>query len=268
MWELYDALIGGISENYLVDELVCGIHYAYVRSGEGSGVAAGRPYDQRLPMFSKNLLGAPLREVAACAKSWNLIEAALGNAALNAYYNNPQVARANGVEFSDARRVEDRRYDPFIMSQNAVKGKKVVVVGHFPYLENLLEPVCDFSIIEWDPLDGDYPMPACEYLLPEADYAFITCSSLVDKTLPRLLELTKNAVRVSLVGPGTPLAPALFAYGIDELSGIVIKDNSQAFRIAAGAEQLKIFTAGQKVAFKAEDKAEDKAKGQAEGVEA
>lgn len=261
MWELYDALIEGIPEDYRVDELVCGCHYSYVRSGEGSGVAAGRPYDQRLPMFSKNLLGSPLREVAACLKSWNLMEAALGNAALNAYYNNPQVARANGVEFSDVRRVEDRRYDPFIMSQNEVKGKKVVVVGHFPYLENLLEPVCDFSIIEWEPLEGDYPMPACEYLLPEADYAYLTCTSLVDKTLPRLLELTKNAVRVNLVGPGTPLAPALFAYGIDELSGIVIKDNSQAFRVAAGAEQVKIFATGQKVAFQAESKMEGKAEG-------
>ncbi|KLU64530.1 hypothetical protein DEAC_c34760 [Desulfosporosinus acididurans] len=252
MWELYDALIEGIPEDYLIDELVCGYHYSYVRSGEGSGVAAGRFYDQRMPMFSKNLLGAPLREVAACVKSWNLIEAALGAAALNAYYNNPQVARDNGVEFSDAQRVEDRRYDPFIMSQNVVKGKRVVVVGHFPYLENLLEPVCDFSIIEWDPLEGDYPMPACEYLLPEADYAYLTCTALVDKTLPRLLALTENAVRVSLVGPATPLAPVLFDYGVDELSGFLIKDNQRAFRVAAGAEQVKIFATGQKVAFKAE----------------
>lgn len=252
MWELYDDLIKGIPGEYLVDELVCGCHYSYVRSGEGSGVAAGRPYDQRMPMFSKNLLGSPLREVAACIKSWNLMEAALGAAALNAYYNNPRTARANGVEFSDARRCEDRRYDPFIMSQNEVRGKKVVVVGHFPYLENLLEPVCDLSIIEWDPLDGDYPMPACEYLLPDADFAYITCTALVDKSLPRLLELTRNALRVSLVGPGTPLAPALFAHGMQEVSGFIIKDNAQAFRVAAGAEQVKIFAAGQKVTLKTE----------------
>nr|WP_242976062.1 DUF364 domain-containing protein [Desulfosporosinus sp. FKB] len=78
------------------------------------------------------------------------------------------------MEFSDVR-----RYDPFIMSQNKGKGKKVVVVGHFPYLENLLEPVCDFSIIEWEPLEGDYPMPDSEYLLPEADYAYLTSLSAV-----------------------------------------------------------------------------------------
>jgi uncharacterized protein (DUF4213/DUF364 family) len=250
MWEIYDALIEGIPAELKVDELIGGNHYSYVRSGDGAGVAAGRSYTTRLPMLSKNLLELPLREVAGCIKSWNLVEAALGAAAVNAYYNNPQVARANGVEFSDAKRVEDRIYDPFIMAQREVRGKKVAVVGHFPHLERLLEPICDFSIIEWDPLDGDYPMPACEYLLPECDYVYLTCTALVDKTLPRLLELSRKAQRVTMVGPGTPLAPVFFQYGLGELSGLMIKDNQRASRIAAGAEQVKIFTAGQKVSLK------------------
>lgn len=250
MWELYDALINGIPENFITDELICGNHHSYIRSGNGSGIASARPYETRMPMFTKNLIGLPLREVATCVKSWNFIEAAIGSAAINAYYNNPQVARDNGVEFSDTKRVEDRLYDPFIMSQNEVKGKKVAVVGHFPHLESLLEPICDFSIIEWEPLDGDYPMPSCEYLLPECDYVYLTCTSIVDKTLPRLLELSKNAKRITMVGPGTPLAPVLFDYGIGDLSGFMIKDNLRAFRIVAGAEKVKIFTAGQKVALK------------------
>lgn len=253
MWEIYDALIEGIPENFITDELICGNNASYIRSGNGSGIASSRPYATRMSMFTKSLIGLPLREVATCVKSWSFMEASIGAAAINAYYNNPQVARANGVEFSDTKRVEDRKFDPFIMSQNEVKGKKVAVVGHFPHLESLLEPICDFSIIEWDPADGDYPMPACECLLPECDYVYLTCTSIVDKTLPRLLELSKNAKRITMVGPGTPLTPMLFNYGIGDLSGFIIKDNPRALRIVAGAEKVKIFTTGQKVAFKNED---------------
>ncbi len=252
MWEIYDALIKGIPDNLTVDELVCGSSGSYVRSGAGAGIAGLRAYETRLPMYSKNLLGAPLKEVAGCVKSWHLAEASVGLAAMNAFYNSPEVARQNGVNFSDARRVEDRMNDPFIMSQNKIKGKKVGVIGHFPYLENLFEPVCDLCIISGYPLEGDYPLPASEYLLPECDYVFITCACLIDKTLPRMLELSRDAQQVTIVGPATTLAPVLFDYGVDELCGIIIKDNALAFRITAGAERVKIYTSAQKVSFKKE----------------
>jgi len=250
MWEIYDALINGIPENLTVDELVCGKYRSYVRSGNGAGIATARLCETRMPMLTKNMIGLPLREVAECVKSWNFVEAAVGVAAINAYYNNPQVARDNGVDFSDSKRVEDRLFDPFIMAQNEVKNKKVAVVGHFPYIEKLIEPICDFSIIDWEPETGDYPISASEYILPECDYVFISCSSLVDKTLPRLLKISKNAKRITIVGPGTPLAPVLFNYGVGELSGFIVKDNPRAFRITAGVENVKLSNAGQKVAFK------------------
>ena len=250
MWELYDDLIKGIPENLTVDELVCGCRNSYVRSGNGSGMENYYLCDTRMPMFTKNLIGAPLREVAECVKSWNLVEASIGVAAINAYYNNPEVARKNGVEFSDSKLVEDRVFDPFIMSQNQVKGKKVTVLGHFPLLERLFEPICDLSIIEWEPEDGDYPITAYEYLLPESNYVYLTCRCVMDKTLPRVLELSKNAERITMVGPGTPLAPVLFDYGIKELSGFMIKDHARASRVISGAEKVVIYTTGQKVCFK------------------
>lgn len=249
MWELYDTLIDGIPLNCMIDELICGSHESFVRSGEGAGIAPFRPYTSRMAMFAKNLIGAPLREVAACVKSWNLVEASIGAAAINAYYNNPQTARDNGVKFSDANWVEDRICDPFIMSQKEIKGKKVAVVGHFPRLEKLFEPICELSIIEWEPEAGDYPMPACEYLIPQSDYVYLTCTSIVDKTLPRLLELARNAKNITLVGPGTPLAPQLFEFGVGNLSGVIIKDNHRACRIVAGSEKVRIYSVGQKVHF-------------------
>ncbi|MDV3425797.1 MAG: DUF364 domain-containing protein [Bacillota bacterium] len=251
MWELYDDLIRGIPEDLKVDDLVCGCRNSYVRSGNGSGVGNYYLCDTRMPMFSKNLIGAPLREAAECVKSWNFVEASIGVAAINAYYNNPEVARKNGVEFSDSKFVEDRLFDPFIMTQNEVKNKKVTVIGHFPLLENLFQPICDLSIIEWEPVeDGDYPITACEYLLPQSDFVYLTCRCVMNKTLPRVLELSKNAERITMVGPGTPLAPVLFDYGIEELSGFMIKDQARALRVISGAENVTIYPTGQKVSFK------------------
>lgn len=250
MWEIYDDLIKGIPENLIVDDLICGNGISYVRSGTGSGVASYRPYETRMPMFSKNLIGAPLWEVASCVKSWNFPEASIGTAALNAYYNNPEVARKNGVEFLDSKWVEDRVFDPFIMSQNEIKGKKVAVIGHFPHLESLFDPICDLCIIEWYPEEGDYPITSGEYLLPECDYVYLTSSCIMDKTLPRMLELSRKSKRITMVGPGTPLSPVFFDYGIDDLSGFMIKDNQRALRVASGAEKVRIFTTGQKVSFK------------------
>lgn len=250
MWEIYDALIDGIPENLTVDELICANNGSYVRSGNGAGFAGFHLCETRMPLVTKNMIGAPLREVANCIKSWNFPEASVGLAAINSYYNNPEVAKANGVEFSPLSKVEDRMNDPFIMSQNDIRGKNVAVVGHFPYLENLFEPICNLSVIEWDPDDGDYPISAAEYFLPESDYVYITCACLVNKTMPRMMELAQNACRVTIVGPATPLAPVFFDYGIDTLSSFIIKDNLKAYRIIAGAENVRLYASGQKVSLK------------------
>lgn len=251
MWKIYDDLIKGIPENFITDELICGNGISYVRSGNGSGIAGFRLINEtRVPMFTKKLIGAPLREVAECVKSWNFAEASVGLAAMNAYYNNPEVAKKNGVEFSSSKWVEDRVFDPFIMSQNDIKNKKVAVVGHFPQLESLFDPKCELYIIEWEPEKEDYPIVSCEYLLPQCDYVYLSNLCIIQKTLPRMLELSKNAKRITVVGPGTPLSPVLFDYGVEDLSGFMIKDLNRAFRIVSGAENVRIYTAGQKVSFK------------------
>ncbi len=251
MWELYDRMIEGIPHDWKAEEIFRGTSFACVLSNNGLGIAEPRPYDLRKPLQTKNLEGASLREVAACIKSWNFFEAATGLAAINAYYNNIDVARGFGVTISESLHIEDRIFDPFIMSQNTIRGKKVTVVGHFPHITQLMAPVCDLSIIAvHDPQQDDYPLSAAEFLLPESDFVYISSSTLIDKTMPRLLELSRNAQTTTIVGPSTPLAPVLFAFGAHDLSGFVVKDRSKAKNIIRGAENNKIFATGQKVAFK------------------
>lgn len=249
MWEIYDAMIAGIPAEYTVEDLLLGSYTTYVRSGSGCGIAGTIPGDSRPEMFRREL-GMPLRELAEAVKSWNYVESSIGLAAINAYYNSPEVAKAHGVELTMSRKTEDRKNDPFIMSQNRIKNKKVCVIGHFPHLEQLFAPVCDLSIIETMPGQDDYPEPASDYLVPEADFVFITCASIVYKTLPRYLKLTENAEHVVIVGPSTPLAPVLFAFGADDLSSFVIRDGDHTKRIVQGIDMDRIYATGQKVSWK------------------
>jgi uncharacterized protein (DUF4213/DUF364 family) len=251
MWKLYDSLIAGIPADWKAEEIVRGSGFAYVKSNGGLGIAEIRNYDYRMPMFTRNFEGAPLREVAECIRSWNFYEASLGLAAINAYYNHLEVAKAAGIPIGDSLHVEDRIYDPFIMSQNEVRGKKVAVLGHFPHIMTLLAPVCEMKIIAGEfPQEDDYPSSSADYIMPESDFVFIGSSSFIDKTLPRYLSLCKNAQKITIVGPSTTLAPELFNYGVHDLSGFVVKDVTRAIRLIRGAENGKMFSTGQKVAFK------------------
>lgn len=248
MWELYDALIEGIPEECLVDELICGTYTVLVRSGKGCGFSHILPGDS-LPETVKKSPNMPLKKLAAAIKSWNFIEASVGMAAINAWYNSPETATSNGIVLTNSLYSEDRLNDPFIAYQNEIRNKKAAVYGHFPYIEQLFQPVCELAIIEREPLEGDYPEAAAEYILPESDFVFLSCVALINKTLPRLLQLAQNAY-VVVVGPFTPLAPKLFSFGVNDLSGFVVKDNDGASRIVAGWERKKIYNTGQKVTLR------------------
>ena len=233
--------------------MVCGPHHAYVRSGEGHGFGGVLTDDTRHPALTEDIHIPPLPVEGI--KSWNYIEAGIGNAAINAYYNSVEVARKNGVNVSSSRFTEDRVYDPFITYQKVIRDKKVGVIEHFPYVEQLFRPVCDLSVLSRWPEEDDYPYSAAEFILPECEYVLITCSSLIDKSLPRFLELSKQAY-VVLVGPSTPLAPALSQFGVDDLSGFVIKDGERARRICTGQANYSLYSSGQKVSLRLNSKPE------------
>jgi len=82
------------------------------------------------------------------------------------------------------------------------------------------------------PAPGEYPAQAAPWLLPNVEAAVITAATLANHTLPGLLAAARGR-RVALVGPGTPLSPRLFEYGIEILSGLVIEDAEGLARTVA-----------------------------------
>lgn len=206
-WHIYDTLRAPLPRDITVTDFGIAPHWAWVRTSDGHiGMGAVYPGDGR-PVASDSPVGMSLHDASALITSWNFAEAGVGLAAMNAWYNRPPVPAGTGA-------------DAFAAFARRCAGKRVGVVGHFPGLEKTLHPVADVHVFERVPRPGDYPDSAAEFLLPTMDAVFITASALVNKTLPRLLELCPQAW-VALVGPSAPLTSALFDAGVNCLSGFI-----------------------------------------------
>ncbi len=236
-WGLYDELIEGIPQGIAVTDQALGLHWSCVAAESGMGVSytlTGGVKRKRL----EDLRGKDLRDVAALAKSWNMQEATLGVAALNAYY--AQDAQIKAAGFQDrsseaaALSLDKAKVDAFDLYRptieaartktgNGEDAAKVVVVGHFPHVEDISE-YAQLTVLERNCKgDADTPDPACEYVVPEADFVFMTGVTLINKTAPRLLALAADAHTI-MVGPSVVPAQALFNRGVETLATRVVED--------------------------------------------
>ena len=169
------------------------------------------------PVYPQGFPGMPLAQAAAALKSWNLEEASLALAAINAALNTAERVQAGNIYVP----LEIHYTDDLDFT-----GKTVGVVGHMRGSKRMHQQAKQIYYLERDPKQGDYPDPACEVLLPQCDIVLITGSSLINKTLPRLLALSCDAYTV-LTGPSVPLCPALLDFGIDRLAGLVVTERAE-----------------------------------------
>lgn len=227
-WNLYDDLLSELPENVMIEESTRVDKWCRVRTSQGGmGSALALPERSRPAVISDtSIKGISLREAGQLVKSWNFVEAAYGLAAINAWYAHPKRAEANGFTPCE-NNAWYRVFDPFA---DRVAGTAVTVIGHFPFAAQALGRAKELRILEKNTQDGDYPDSACEYLLPDSDYVFISGSALVNKTMPRLLELSKNATTI-ILGPSTTLSPKLFDYGADHLTGFVPTGDRNLFAV-------------------------------------
>ena len=209
---LYDSLIQGISSDGAVTEALTGECWTAVETAQHFGMAMTTPVDTAPRMLGSDYAGMPLNKLAQAAKSWNLTEAGFGMAAVNAYYNTPQRLDAlNAYE----------PFDNYCTDGVDLSGKHIGVVGHLNMPHHVYEQAASVRILERSPRPGDYPDSACDWLLPQCDVVILTASTLVNKTLPHLLQLSQNAYTI-LAGPSCPMCPELLDFGIDRIAGLVI----------------------------------------------
>jgi hypothetical protein len=159
--------------------------------------------------------GKEIMELAAGLKSWEPLEAGLGLAALSSLID-PIGENVNVFDY--------------IMSQ--APGKTVTCIGRFPFYERLARSAAQSFLLEINPQEGELPPFAAEEVIPRSDLVIITGTSLINKTLERLLELSRNSIAVVL-GPSTPMSDVLFDFGASVIAGIKVVDREKLFKSVA-----------------------------------
>ena len=102
-------------------------------------------------------------------------------------------------------------------------------------------------VFEKEPNGTDLPEHDIPKFLPEADVVAITGTSITNHTFLKLMEYTNSESYVIVLGPTTPLSPILFNYGVDAVSGIIVKDRTlvksqvsfaRPFRVMSGFDYV------------------------------
>lgn len=115
------------------------------------------------------------------------------------------------------------------------KGKRVAVIGHFPFIPEVRTQVAELNVLEQHPEEGDLPAEEAPRIIPQMDVVAITSMAFINGTMQSLLELCAPHAYVIILGPSTPLSPVLFKYGIQMLCGSVVENISPVLdRIEAG----------------------------------
>jgi len=171
------------------------------------------------------------RELAELLRSDRILEASIGTAAYNALLE------------VDESPMTEANAERFILERGS--GKRIAIVGHFPFIERARSAAADCWVLELHPAPGDLPASRAPELLPQADVVALTGTSLINHTFDELIGLCRPDAFVLLLGPSTPLTPVLFEAGVDAISGTRVHDPDLVLRsVTQGATFRQIKRAG------------------------
>ncbi|MBN1877883.1 MAG: DUF364 domain-containing protein, partial [Anaerolineae bacterium] len=156
------------------------------------------------------------RELAGMAHSTSVAEASVGFAVINAL-----------LDVDEAACVEVNAAD--VLAEKGA-GKRVAVVGHFPFIPQLRGITESLWVLELHPRAGDLPASQAVEVLPQADVIALTGTSLLNHTFDELIARCRPDAFVVMLGGTTPLSPVLFNYGVDAVAGTVLVDPEPALR--------------------------------------
>ena len=209
----YEILLARLPGDLTIQKLVHGISWTAAVLSDGRCGVAMHTTGETVPRMFGSLIGLPLNQAGQAMLSWNMEEASEAFAAVNAFYNHP------GCGFV---KPEARTLDGIEMRGRTV-GMVGMMIGHSNMTQEDFVPAKKLYIVDREEKAGALPDSACEFCLPLCDLVIITGSAAINKTMPRLLELSRNA-EVVLTGPTVSCCPALLELGIQRLSGRVITE--------------------------------------------
>jgi hypothetical protein len=121
------------------------------------------------------------------------------------------------------------------------QGKRIAMVGHFPFISKLREIATELWVNEKNPRQDDFTEEEAENLIPRADVVGITGTAFTNHTFENLLTFCPPHAYVVVLGDTTPLSPFLFDYGVNAISGTKVVDPELALRcVSEGANYRQI----------------------------
>ena len=158
----------------------------------------------------------PAFELAKLALEPRAIDAGVGVATINAAIN------------------QDIKESGDILNHlNLQDNDSIGMIGNFKPVVNNIDKNLEIKVFEKNPQEEEiYPDWAAEQLLPKQDVVIISGTTLVNKTIDHLIEISKNAREIVILGPTTTMAPEIFKKrGVTVLGGTIVKKPEKAFKI-------------------------------------
>ena len=214
--KILDDLISTLNLEARVRDIRLGLFHTAVLT-RNCGLAATLPRDalrQEQPSVSVNepgfLLDKSVPELTRMAYSESIPEAAIGMATINSLLD------------IDEERCLNLNAGDLIAEKG--RGKKIAIVGHFPFIPKLREIAKELWVIEKNPQEGDLTEAEADNFIPQADVVGITGTSFTNHTVEYLLELCSSRAYVVILGDTASLSPVIFDYGVNAISGTRVID--------------------------------------------
>lgn len=240
-------------EDIRIDKVCLGLGYSGVSLEGGQAGVCHSLLSEIAPSCCQiieragTLAGNPAREFLELIDSWDMGERVIGIATVNA------LSQIVFDTHPERYAVEERN---LIDVLEVGREDTVVLVGLIkPFVPVFRSKAKRLYVLERGAQreKGVLPDTACEEIVPKANVAVITGSSIANGTIDRLIELSEDARTVALVGPTASCVPdPLFRRGVDFAGGIRILDPDKAMQIigeGGGTPQLR--QAGKFVTYRA-----------------
>ena len=233
-----DALLQSLNADAPVRHVLAGAFWTAVvldttppRCGLASTLRSAMHDDHPSVREAGHLLEYSGRELSELLRSSSTLEASVGMAAYNAL-----------LEVDEAACCEVNA-EEVILEHGA--GRRVAIVGHFPFTERVRQAAATCWVLEQHPHPGDLPAGQAAQVLSQADVVALTGTSLINHTFDDLVRMCRPGAYVLVLGPSTPLSPALFDGKVDAVSGTLVTDPERVLRsVAQGATFRQIKRAG------------------------
>ncbi len=218
--QLTEALLDSVSGIHgTVEGVMVGLNWTCVESSYVGMAQTLRGREDVELEGAGLILGCEARVIAARLRSFELLDASLGLAALCS------LVEAKGDNMNAVNYILDQ-----------APGKTVTCVGRFPFFKEIENKAARAYQLEMPHHERQFPPLAVEEVLPQSDLVILSATALIYKSLQRLLDLSRNAVSV-VMGTSTPMSEVLFDFGADVLAGVrVVNSDCLYLSVAQGVK--------------------------------